>query len=121
MITDIGQIAIATNDVARAKAFYVDTLGLKHLFDAGPALSFVAAGSVRLMLTKPQGAGESGKNSVIYFRTDSVTEHFRSAVARGAVPEREPQLAAKMPDHELWIGFVRDPDGNLVGLMEERR
>jgi hypothetical protein len=42
-------------------------------------------------------------------------------VARGAMNERDPQLAAKMPDHELWIGFVRDPDGNLVGLMEEKR
>jgi methylmalonyl-CoA/ethylmalonyl-CoA epimerase len=30
-------------------------------------------------------------------------------------------LAAKMPDHELWLGFLRDPDGNLVGLMEEKR
>jgi hypothetical protein len=29
-------------------------------------------------------------------------------------------MAARMPDHELWIGFLRDPDGNLVGLMEER-
>ena len=35
--------------------------------------------------------------------------------------ERAPQLAAKMHDHELWIGFLRDPDGNLLALMEERR
>jgi len=26
-----------------------------------------------------------------------------------------------MPDHELWMAFVRDPDGNLVGLMSEVR
>jgi len=26
-----------------------------------------------------------------------------------------------MPDHELWTAFLRDPDGNLVGLMEEVR
>jgi hypothetical protein len=32
-----------------------------------------------------------------------------------------PQLAAQMPDHALWISFVKDPDGNLVGLMEEKR
>jgi hypothetical protein len=25
-----------------------------------------------------------------------------------------------MPDHELRIGFIRDPDSNLVGLMEEK-
>jgi hypothetical protein len=25
-----------------------------------------------------------------------------------------------MPDHELWTGFLRDPAGHLVGLMEEK-
>jgi len=33
---------------------------------------------------------------------------------------RPPAMAAKMPDHTLWIGFLRDPDNNLVGLMEEK-
>ena len=41
--------------------------------------------------------------------------------ARGAKAERDPELAVRMPDHELWLAFVRDPDDNLVGLMEERR
>ena len=41
--------------------------------------------------------------------------------ASGAKQERAPALAAKMPDHELWTGFLKDPDGNLVGLMEEKR
>ena len=26
-----------------------------------------------------------------------------------------------MPDHELWNGFLTDPDGNLVGLMKDKR
>jgi len=26
-----------------------------------------------------------------------------------------------MPDHELWMAFFRDPDGNLLGLMCEKR
>jgi len=42
-------------------------------------------------------------------------------VAASATAEREPGLTAKMPDHDLWMGFVRDPDNNLVGLMEEVR
>lgn len=29
-------------------------------------------------------------------------------------------MAAKMADHDLWIGFLLDPDGNLIGLMEEK-
>ena len=120
-VQDIGQIAITVKDVAAAKKFYTEVLGLRPLFDAGPNLSFVAAGSVRLMLTTPQGVGEPGKNSVLYFRTSALAKSYRVVVERGGRGEREPQLAAKLSDHELWIAFVRDPDGNLVGLMEERR
>lgn len=119
-IQDIGQIAVAVSDVAEAKRFYSDVLGLRPLFDASPGLSFLAAGSVRLMLTKPEGAGEPGKNSVLYFRTDDVAGLYEAVTRRGATPEQPPHLTARLPDHELWIAFVRDPDGNLVGLMEER-
>jgi predicted enzyme related to lactoylglutathione lyase len=120
-ISEIGQIAVVVSDVARARRFYGDILGLTPLFDAGPNLSFFAAGSVRIMLTTPQGAGEVGKNSVLYFKTAALDAMYRAAVQRGALPDRGPQLTARLPDHELWIAFVRDPDGNLVGLMEERR
>ncbi len=120
-ISDLGQVAITVSDVARAKEFYHGVLGLKHLFDAGPNLAFLAAGGVRLMLTVPQGAGAVGKNSVLYFRTPALESAYPALLARGATGERAPQLTAKMPDHELWMAFLRDPDGNLVGLMEERR
>ncbi|MEY2882215.1 MAG: hypothetical protein RLZZ15_4595 [Verrucomicrobiota bacterium] len=120
-LSEIGQIAIVVGDVARATGFYRDVLGLKFLFPAGPNLAFLAAGGVRIMLTTPQGAGEVGKNSALYFKVTDIAATHAAIVARGAVNERAPQLAAKMPDHELWIGFVRDPDGNLVGLMEEKR
>lgn len=120
-IQDIGQIAVTVSNVAAAKAFYGDALGLKLLFDAGPNLSFLVAGPVRVMLTLPQGAGEVGKNSVLYFRTNDLDAMYRRVLERGGKAEREPGLTARMPDHELWIGFVWDPDGNLVGLMEERR
>jgi methylmalonyl-CoA/ethylmalonyl-CoA epimerase len=39
--------------------------------------------------------------------------------ARGIVFEEKPQLVAKMPDHELWMAFFRDPDSNLLALMSE--
>jgi predicted enzyme related to lactoylglutathione lyase len=117
----IGQVAIVVSDVAQATGFYRDVLGLNFLFPAGPNLAFLAAGSVRIMLSTPQGHGEAGKNSVLYFKVNDIASAHAAIVARGAVNERAPQLTAKMPDHELWIGFVRDPDGNLVGLMEEKR
>jgi predicted enzyme related to lactoylglutathione lyase len=120
-LSEIGQIAISVADVAAATVFYRDVLGLKFLFGAGPNLSFFTAGSVRLMLTTPQGHGEAGENSTLYFKVADVTAAHAAIVGRGARDERGPQLVAKMPDHELWLAFVRDPEGNLVGLMEERR
>ncbi len=120
-LSAIGQITITVSDVASALGFYRDTLGLPFLFAAGPNLAFLNAGGVRLMLTTPQGAGTVGHNSILYFKVDDIATAHASLVARGAASEREPQLAARLPDHELWIGFLRDPDGNLVGLMEEKR
>ena len=120
-VSDIGQIAVTVSDVAKALAFYRDALGLAYLFSPAPTLAFLQAGTVRLMLSTPQGAGTVGGNSVLYFKVADIEAVFAAIVARGAAQERAPQLAARLPDHELWIGFVRDPDGNLVGLMEEKR
>ena len=120
-LSTIGQIAITVSDVPAALAFYRDVLGLRFLFSAGPNLAFLDAGGVRLMLSTPQGAGSVGHNSILYFTVSDIVAVHAQILARGATNERTPQLAAKLPDHELWTGFVRDPDGNLVGLMEEKR
>ena len=120
-LADIGQIAITVSDVGKVLPYYRDVLGLKFLFSAGPNLAFLSAGPVRIMLSTPQGAGAVGENSVLYFKVEDIEAVHAAVVARGSASERAPQLTAKMPDHELWIGFLRDPDGNLVGLMEEKR
>ncbi len=115
------QVAVRVSDVDAALGFYRDILGLDVLFRAGPGLAFLDAGGVRVMLSTPQGAGEPGRNSVLYFHVRDVVGVFEDCVAQGARSERAPALAARIPDHDLWIGFLRDPDGNLVGLMEEVR
>ncbi len=120
-VSDIGQIAITVSDVSQALVFYRNVLGLEFLFSPAPTLAFLRAGSVRIMLSTPQGAGAVGANSVLYFKVNQIENVFNAIVERGAQVERSPQLAAQMPDHALWIGFVRDLDGNLVGLMEEKR
>lgn len=112
---------MTVSDVGKVLPFYRDVLGLKFLFSAGEHLAFLDAGGVRLMLSTPQGHGAPGANSVLYFKVTDIVASHGAMVARGAANERVPQLTARMPDHELWIGFLRDPDGNLLGLMEEKR
>src|SRR5262245_26035137 len=120
-LSEIRQIAITVSDMTTTLPFYRDVLGLTFLFNPAPNLAFLAAGSVRIMLTTPQGAGTVGHNSILYFKVTDIAATHAAIVARGAKNERPPQLTAKMPDHELWASFLRDPDGNLVGLMEEKR
>jgi catechol 2,3-dioxygenase-like lactoylglutathione lyase family enzyme len=120
-LSNIRQIAVTVSNVDTALGFYRDILGLEFLFRAGPDLAFLNAGGIRIMLSTPQGAGAVRANSILYFKVANISETHALLVERGATDERTPQLAAKMPDHELWTGFLRDPDGNLVGLMEEKR
>mgnify|MGYP000255152751 CR=1 FL=1 len=120
-VSEIGQIAIAVNDIDQARAFYRDVLGLQFLFDAPPALSFFTCGSVRLMLTTLQGDPADHKTSSIYYKVADLGQADQQLQKVGIAWERAPSFVAKMPDHDLWMGFVRDPDRNLIGLMEERR
>ena len=114
----IGQIAVTVSDLARSVDFYRDQLGLRLLFQAPPGLAFFDCGGIRLMLTLPEG-GSAIANSVIYYKVDDIREAFDALSARGVPFEGEPHLIARMPDHELWMTFLRDPDRNLIGLMSE--
>lgn len=120
-LSEIGQIAITVSDVPKALVFYRDALGLRFLFSPAPTLAFLAAGPVRIMLSTPQGAGAVGANSILFFKVQGIEEAWRQIVVRGATEDRAPHLTAKLPDHDLWTAFLRDPDGNLVALMEEKR
>ena len=119
-IVNIGQISIRVHDGERAVGFYRDALGLEFLFDAGP-LAFLRCGDVRLMLTTPERDEFDHPSSTLYFRVDDIHAARDELVGRGVPFDDEPHLIAKMPDHELWMSFFRDPDRNLHGLMSEVR
>jgi methylmalonyl-CoA/ethylmalonyl-CoA epimerase len=114
----IGQISIRVHDVERAVEFYRDGLGLEFLFDAGP-LAFLMCGDVRLMLAKPESEEFDHPSSTLYFRVDDINAARDELLERGVPFDDEPHLIAKMPDHELWMAFFRDPDRNVHGLMAE--
>ena len=120
-VKSIRQIALTTKNVPALAAFYRDVVGLKHLFDAGPNLSFFDVGGVRLMLTLPSAPELDHAPSLFYYLVDDIATAHATLKARGAREERPPGLTAKMPDHELWTSFFRDPDGHLFALMDEKR
>ena len=118
-ISRIGQIAINAHDVERAAAFYQDTLGLNLLFKAGPGLAFFDCGGVRLMLTRPEKPEFDHPGSILYFTVPDIQAAHSTMKEKGVHFEDEPHLVARMPDHDLWMVFFRDSEGNLIGLMSE--
>jgi methylmalonyl-CoA/ethylmalonyl-CoA epimerase len=117
----IGQIAVVCQDVPRAAAFYRDTLGLRHLFDAGPTLSFFDCGGVRLMLTTTESSAIARMSSMVYYFVPDIDAVYRDLTAKGVTFAGPPHCIAKMPDHDLWLAAFHDSEGNMLGVMEERR
>jgi methylmalonyl-CoA/ethylmalonyl-CoA epimerase len=120
-LSDIRQIGVLVTNLEKAVAFYRDALGMKHLFSAPPGLAFFAAGTTRLMLSSPEKPDSERFTSALYFKVKDTQQARRVLLARGVSFEGEPHRVAKMPDHELWMVFFRDPDRNLLALMCEKR
>ncbi len=115
----IGQIAITVKQLDRAIAFYRDILGLPFLFESGN-MAFFDCGGTRLMLG-PSEQGDSTWSSIVYYKTNDIQSSAELLTVRGVNFESQPRLIARMPDHQLWMAFFRDSEGNLAGLMSEVR
>jgi methylmalonyl-CoA/ethylmalonyl-CoA epimerase len=107
-------------DLERAVRWYESVLGLRLLFRAPPGLAFFDCGGVRLMLSRPEAESASAAG-VLYYVVDDLPAAHAVLVARGADLVDTPHLVARLPDHDLWMTFCRDSEGNLLGLMSEVR
>ena len=118
-ISSIGQIAITIRELPRAVAFYRDILGFRLLFEVS-GMAFFDIGGVRLMMTAPEKP-EATYSSILYYKTSDIRATATALEAKGVILESKPHMIAKMPDHELWMAFFRDSEGNVLGLMSEVR
>ena len=118
-LSRIGQIAIVVQDVERATEFYRDALGMRFLF-AYPGLAFFDCDGVRIMLSRPEKKEFDHPSSILYFKVPDIRSAYESLRSRNVAFEDEPHVVARMPDHDLWMAFFRDLDGNVFALMSEQ-
>jgi methylmalonyl-CoA/ethylmalonyl-CoA epimerase len=120
---DIFQVAQRVDDLPRARAFYERLLGAPPagVFDA-PGMVFFQAGPVRLLL-------EYGATSaLIYLKVDDVHATIESLRADAVEIVTAPYVIFRHTDDSLgpagtdeWLSFVRDSEGNLLGLLSHKR
>lgn len=114
----IGQISVNAFDISRATAFYRDVLGIPHLFDAG-TMSFFDCGGVRLMLGVAESPEYAHASSILYFKVPDIAATHEALRAQGVEFVHEPRLVHRAEDHDLWMGFFKDSEGNVLALMSE--
>ena len=115
---ELHQVAQHADDLDRAVAFYTDVLGCELIarFDP-PGLAFLRLGGVRLLLDN------AAPSALIYLRVDDVRAAADRLRAACVTIDTEPHLIYTdadgtfgEPGWEEWMAFVRDSEGNLVGL-----
>ena len=116
----LAQVAQHAEDLDRAAAFYERLLGSPPLARyEPPGLLFFALGDgTRLLLE--QGA----PSALLYLEVPDVRHRLEELRAEGVEVEQEPQVIFTHEDATLgpagtdeWMAFVRDSEGNLVGLV----
>jgi methylmalonyl-CoA/ethylmalonyl-CoA epimerase len=114
----LGQLSMNAKDLERATAFYRDVLGVPFLFQV-PKMAFFDLDGIRLMLATPENPAYDHPGSILYFRVADIGSAHGALSARGVAFDTRPQMIADMGDHELWMAFFKDTEGNQLALMAE--
>jgi methylmalonyl-CoA/ethylmalonyl-CoA epimerase len=117
------QVAQRAEDLERASAFYELLLGAPPLARfVPPGLVFFAVGPTRLLLEVGAPA------ALLYLSVPSVRDRVAELRSAGVQVEEEPHIIYRHVDdtlgpagHDEWMAFIRDSEGNLVGLVSEEQ
>lgn len=109
---------VAVSDLARAKAFYGDTLGLAAQTDEGEVLVY-RTGATRLFVYRSDAAGTNRANAVVWDAGedfDAIAEELRS---KGVVFEEYPEMGMTIENgvhrqDDFKAAWFKDPDGNIL-------
>ena len=104
---------IPVNNLARARQFYVDRLGLKVLDEKVPGVILLAAGGrTRLLLyVRPPVARGHAVAGFVVSDLDGTVAQMRAAGIR-FLPFVRPQAE----EHPVQVAWFRDSEGNILAL-----
>ncbi|HEX4056700.1 MAG TPA: VOC family protein [Galbitalea sp.] len=117
---ELVQVAQHVDDLDRAVAFYATLLGQEVAAQyTPPGIAFFMLDGTRLLLDTKVAAG-----GIIYLAVDDVEFSVTELRERGVTIETEPHVIFQHPDGTLgptgtdeWMAFIRDSEGNTVGLV----
>jgi len=114
---------LAVKDLDRARKFYEDTLGLKAKGEWAEGVT-LESGDTRINLYRSKFAG-TNKATALTFDVDDIDKEVVELKQKGVLFEQY-DLPGLQRDGDLYVGeggfkttWFKDPDGNILSLMEE--
>jgi catechol 2,3-dioxygenase-like lactoylglutathione lyase family enzyme len=114
---------VAVKDLAAAKRFYEDKLGLKQVPPEGPSVLNYRSGGSSLLVYASQFAGTNQATSVTWRVGGEFDDILKSLQSKGVAFEHYdglPNLSREGDVHrngDLKLAWFKDPDGNIHHLI----
>jgi len=113
---------ILAADLAVAREFYGDNIGLEILIDSEDFLTFKCGGDSRLVVTR-SSTGTSEPQTKASWRVSDLAAEVAELRSRGVEVEDYDEPGMKTVDGIADVGFALaawfvDPHGNSIGLLE---
>lgn len=124
MLADNDAIAnIAVKDLAIARRFYEDTLGLRPAGTEGDELVAYRSGNTTVFVYRSAHAGTNRATAVTWVVGDAVASVAAELKARGVVFEHYDDMPGLALQGDLHVGegmqiaWFKDPDGNILSIV----
>ena len=111
-------------DLARARAFYEGTLGLKQVDDMGGELIVYKSGDTVINVYRSEFAGTNKATAVTWTVGDQIDDVAKSLKSKGVAFEHYamPGLTVEGDVHVgygMKVAWFKDPDGNILNLVDK--
>lgn len=111
---------LAVRDLAAARRFYEETLGLKQIGSEGEELIVYRSGKTTLNVYKSKEAG-TNKATAITWSVDDIDQAVRDLKSKGVTFEHYdmPGMKREGDIHRggrMKVAWFKDPDGNILNL-----
>ena len=113
---------ILATDLAGAREFYGDRIGLEILIESDDFVTFGCGGDSRLVVTR-SSTGTSEPQTKASWRVDDIAAEVAELRSRGVEVEDYDEPGLKTVDGIADVGFALaawlvDPHGNSIGLLQ---
>ncbi|TGQ01645.1 MULTISPECIES: VOC family protein [unclassified Mesorhizobium] len=114
---------LAVRDLAKAKAFYEGTLGLKQVHDEGGELIVYKSGGTTINVYRSKFAGTNKATAVTWMVGDKIADVVNALRSKGVTFEHY-EMSGLTMEGDLHVGggmkvaWFKDPDGNILNLVD---